>query len=409
MIACHDCGQLFQNLELIDGSAAWCHRCGAKLFYKAPDTIDKTLALTLTCLVLFVIVNTYPFLSMRIEGLVQETRMITGIAQLYNQGKPLLAVLVCFTAIIFPLLQILGMIYLLVSLKLGYASTKTALVFRALNHLKTWVMMEVYLLGILVAMIKLAKMATIIPGIASIAFLFLIVLLIAAVSGLNPDDIWQRIPVKSESTTPIVPSTAVPVSCHSCTLLCHIPTMEGENTCPRCGASLHFRKKDSIRRTWALVITAIILYFPANSLPITHTGALGHVQADTILSGVIYFFFSGSWHIALIIFTASVIVPIMKLIILIYLLISVQKRSAWKPKDRTRLYRITEAVGRWSMVDVYVVTILVALVQMGPLASIEAGMGVVYFGAVVVITIIAAEQFDPRLIWDAMEEPHEHS
>jgi paraquat-inducible protein A len=152
------------------------------------------------------------------------------------------------------------------------------------------------------------------------------------------------------------------------------------------------------------VITAIIFYVPANLLPMTITSALGHVQADTIMSGVIYFIQSGSWEIALVIFTASIFVPFMKFLILIYLLLSVQFKSIRRPKDRTVLYRITEAVGRWSMVDVYVVTILVALVKLGVLADVEAGPAAIYFASVVVTTMFAAESFDPRLIWDAMEE-----
>jgi len=409
IIACNDCGKLFKRPELINGTIAQCDRCGAKLFYKTADTANRTLALSLACLILFVIANIYPFLNMRIEGIVQETKMITGIVQLYRQGMPLLALLVLSTAMIFPLLQIIGMIYLLLPLKLGYLPRKAALIFRTLCHLKAWGMIEVYLLGILVSMIKLAKMATVIPGLASIAFIFLIFLLAAVVSGLNPDDIWKHLPVKiRKKREPDTQNSTVLVSCHTCSFLSCLPKKEVHHICPRCEASLHLRKTNSIRRTWALVITAIIFYFPANMLPITFTSALGHEQADTILSGVIYFMFSGSWHIALIIFIASVIIPIMKILILIYLLLSVQFRSVWKPKDRTRLYRITEAVGRWSMVDVYVVTILVAMVQMGPLASIEAGMGAVYFSAVVVSTMFAAENFDPRLIWDVMEESNEH-
>ena len=154
------------------------------------------------------------------------------------------------------------------------------------------------------------------------------------------------------------------VSCHCCHLVAGIPpATKGELRCPRCGEVLHQRKVDSIRRTWALVIAAAIFYIPANLLPITKITSLGHVQADTIMSGVIYFIHSGMWPIALVIFTASVFVPIIKIIILIYLLISVQQGSQWRRKDRTVLYRLTEAVGRWSMVDIYVVTILVALVR----------------------------------------------
>jgi paraquat-inducible protein A len=167
---------------------------------------------------------------------------------------------------------------------------------------------------------------------------------------------------------------------------------------------LHQRKPNSIARTWALLIAAIIFYVPANVLPMTVTSSLGSQSADTIMSGVIYFIHSGSWEIALVIFVASIFIPFVKFLILIYLLLSVQIKSLWRPKDRTVLYRATEAVGRWSMVDIFVVTILVALVKLGVLVDIEAGPAAIYFAAVVVLTMIAAESFDPRLIWDVMEE-----
>jgi paraquat-inducible protein A len=177
--------------------------------------------------------------------------------------------------------------------------------------------------------------------------------------------------------------------------------------CPRCGGELHQRKPNSLMRTWALVITGIIFYVPANVLPMTVTSTLGNAQADTIMSGVIYFVHSGSWEIALVIFTASIFVPFLKFLIIIYLLLSVQFKSIKRPKDRTVLYRITEAVGRWSMVDIYVVTILIALVKLGFLADIEAGPAAIYFAAMVAITMIAAESFDPRLIWDVVEDKNE--
>ena len=177
--------------------------------------------------------------------------------------------------------------------------------------------------------------------------------------------------------------------------------------CPRCGAVMHDRKPGSISRTWALVLAAFIFYIPANVLPITTVISLGKAQSDTIMSGVIYFLHTGMWPIALIIFVASVFVPLMKMLILIFLLISVQRKSSWRRKDRTMLYRITEIIGRWSMVDIFVVTILVALVHLGGIATIHAGPGAIFFGAVVVITMFAAMSFDPRLIWDAKERIHE--
>jgi len=196
------------------------------------------------------------------------------------------------------------------------------------------------------------------------------------------------------------------MSCHSCHLLCRLPvhTEGGGLECPRCGAMLHRRKPGSVGRTWALVLAACILYVPANLLPITRTASLGHVQEDTIMSGVIYFIQTGSWPIALVIFVASVFVPLMKLLLLCFLLLSVQLGWSHRRVDRTRLYRFTELVGRWSMVDVYVVTILVALVKLGAVASMEAMPGGVYFAAVVIVTMFAAQSFDPRLIWDAEED-----
>lgn len=192
-------------------------------------------------------------------------------------------------------------------------------------------------------------------------------------------------------------------SCHDCGLLSRVDGRAHGARCPRCGAALHFRKPRSLERTWAFLIAAMVCYVPANLFPVMTVISLGKAQSDTILSGAIYLLMHGMWPLALIIFVASVFVPLMKIAILAFLLVSVQRRSAWRPAERTRLYRLTEAIGRWSMVDIYVVTILVALVRLGNLATIEAGLGAVFFGAVVVLTIFAAESFDPRLVWDTSQ------
>jgi paraquat-inducible protein A len=197
-------------------------------------------------------------------------------------------------------------------------------------------------------------------------------------------------------------------ACHTCGLLSRLPRQGQACRCPRCGSALHARLPHSIARTWALLIAAVILYFPANLLPIMRTTTLGNTQADTILSGAKYLIAHGMWPLALIVFVASILVPIAKIVILAYLLLSVQLRSSFRPLDRTRLYRLTEFVGRWSMVDIFVVTVLVALIQMGNLAQIEAASGAFYFAAVVVLTMLAATNFDPRLIWDTAAARHDH-
>ncbi|PIE72116.1 MAG: paraquat-inducible membrane protein A [Deltaproteobacteria bacterium] len=192
---------------------------------------------------------------------------------------------------------------------------------------------------------------------------------------------------------------------------CHLLTSKREKAglCPRCKTPLHSRKPESISRTWALIITAFIFYIPANILPVTYTTSFGAVQSDTILSGVLYFIKTGSWPIALIIFVASVFVPLLKMFIFIFLLLAVQLRWHWRPVELTKLYHLTEAVGRWSMLDIYVITILVALVHLGALANISAGPGAIFFALVVVITMLAAESFDPRLIWDSLNTTHERT
>jgi paraquat-inducible protein A len=173
--------------------------------------------------------------------------------------------------------------------------------------------------------------------------------------------------------------------------------------CPRCGSEVHPRKPDSIQQTWALLIASIVFFIPANMLPMMQVETFAGTQSDTIISGVIYFIETGSYLIAFVIFVASIIVPVIKLMILIYLLLSVQKGSCLYRNQRRRLYRLTEIIGRWSMVDVYVVGIMVALVHFGGLTQIKAAMGANFFLLVVIVTMFAAMQFDPRLIWDTKE------
>jgi paraquat-inducible protein A len=194
--------------------------------------------------------------------------------------------------------------------------------------------------------------------------------------------------------------------CHDCAQITKGNTDAGTAVCPRCGAHLHRRKPDSIARSWAFLIAASILYVPANTLPVMETGSLFGAQQDTILSGVVYLWNSGSWDLAAIVFIASIVVPLAKIIALAILLVSVQMGSRWQPVQRARLYRLLELVGRWSMLDIYVIAILVALVQLDALATIKAGPAAIAFGAVVVLTILAAESFDPRLIWDPLENRH---
>ncbi|MBE0614498.1 MAG: paraquat-inducible protein A [Burkholderiales bacterium] len=194
------------------------------------------------------------------------------------------------------------------------------------------------------------------------------------------------------------------LACEVCRLVSRAPRPGEHAHCPRCDASLHARKPASLARTWAFLIAAVILYVPANTLPIMDTSSLFGTQRDTILSGVAFLWTSGSLVLAVLVFFASIMVPLAKMLALTVLATSVQMRAAWHPRTRTRLYRVIEFIGRWSMLDIYVVTILVALVQVNTFAAIHVGPGAAAFGAVVVLTMFAAASFDPRLIWDSLGE-----
>jgi len=193
--------------------------------------------------------------------------------------------------------------------------------------------------------------------------------------------------------------------CHTCSLsVAQAMDQGGASHCPRCADHLHARKPDSIARTWALLIAAIVLLLPANILPIMTVTRFTQGEPSTILSGVVHLIAAGMWPLGLIVFFASIMVPVSKLMTLVFLLYSVHVQSRWNPVDRTRLYRMTEIIGSWSMVDIFIIGILTSLVSLDALATIEPGIAASYFAASVVLTMFAAQSFDPRLIWDALDE-----
>ena len=197
-------------------------------------------------------------------------------------------------------------------------------------------------------------------------------------------------------------------TCEGCGLLSRPPAGVHEGCCPRCGHDVSFRKHASLQRTWAFLIGAAICYIPANVLPVMTTTTAAGAESDTILQGVVLLWSPTGWPLSLIVLFASVMIPIAKIAALVYLLISVQRGSIENNQQRIRLYRIVELVGRWSMVDVFVDTFTASLVQLQPLMSVEPSAGLVFFAAVVVLTMLAAESFDPRLIWDPSSSREVH-
>jgi paraquat-inducible protein A len=193
--------------------------------------------------------------------------------------------------------------------------------------------------------------------------------------------------------------------CETCTLVSRPASGEDDGRCPRCGEELAFRKPDSLQRTWAFLIAAAICYVPANLLPVLTTHTAAGADSDTILQGVVLLWSPTGWPLSLIVLFASIMIPSGKIVALGYLLVSIQRRSIQHGEQRVRLYRLVELIGRWSMVDVFVDTFTAALVQLQPLMSVSPAVGLVFFAAVVVLTMLAVESFDPRLIWDPMSQP----
>jgi paraquat-inducible protein A len=192
--------------------------------------------------------------------------------------------------------------------------------------------------------------------------------------------------------------------CEVCGLVSRPPLGRVAAHCPRCGERLHLRRPASIERTWALVIAALILYVPANLLPVLSTYTPLGSDTTTIMEGVVELWSPSSWPLAIIVFVASITIPLGKLIALAYLLITVQRGSVKSTGQRVRLYRMVKFIGRWSMLDVFVDTFVVALIQLRPLMWVEPGAGVIFFAGVVVLTMVAVNCFDPRLIWDLPQQ-----
>jgi paraquat-inducible protein A len=422
LIACHECDLLQRETPLPPGGVLRCRRCKAQLYRQRTSGIERALALTVASTVLFVVSNLFPIVGLSVSGTLVQTTLLGAVGVLYRDGIWPLAGLVFVTTFLMPLAQVVGMLWMLLPLRFKRMPWRPAFVFRLCHVAEPWGMTEVLILGLLVALVKLGHIASVVVGTALYSFGAFMLVVAAAAAAFDSREYWSRIAAmqpsegrRASGPWPMPPLRRGAVTaadfglvlCHDCGLLSKMPRHGGHDlACPRCSAALHVRKPASLSRTWALLIAAMVMYVPANVLPVMYTSSLFGAQKDTILSGVVYLWTSGSWPLAAIVFIASIAVPMLKILALGYLTISTQLHSRWLPEQRTRIYRMVEFVGRWSMLDIYVITMLVALVQFQALATIQAGPAAIAFGAVVVLTMFAAMTFDPRLLWDAAEQNH---
>jgi paraquat-inducible protein A len=398
LIACHECDQLHRVEPLEAGAKASCTQCGAFLYKHIPDSLNRSLALYLSALMLFIIANSFPFLILKLGGRFEENILLSGGWVLHEMGMTELGILVFLTSAGFPGLAIIGMLYLLIPARFGQLAPAAGLVYRTVYAITPWSLVSVFMLGVLIAFVKLQDIATVVAGTSVYALAAMLVIYTAARSNFDPRSFWSLAPQKPLDAAELAAPGARILNCHCCGFL--DIDKPGHARCRRCQCPLHHRKTDSINKTWALLLSAAILMIPANVYPVMTVIRFGQGEPNTILSGIVHLIEDGMWGLAMIVFVASIVVPILKLIVLSFVLISIQRRSDWRPRDRTLLYRVTEVVGAWSMVDIFLVGLLSALVSLDALSTIRPGVGATFFGAVVVITMFAAQSFDPRLIWD---------
>ncbi|MFA9216070.1 MAG: paraquat-inducible protein A [Sphingomonadaceae bacterium] len=416
LISCHDCGVLHLRRAVQPRDKARCVRCRSVLYRGIYSDVNRMAAITLGAIFTFLIAQCCPIVSLEINGYTSGATLLGAIAVLWSEQMQLVALVVFLFTMLLPAVELGALLYVTLGLRAGVRPPGLHRLLRAIHLARRWGMTEVLMIGILITIVKMTSLAHVVmqPGLFAFGAL---TLMLAVVVSFDPRLLWNladTLPGHAPAPAPhyhALTAGAPLLSCHACGLVALDEQPTAQHThqcCQRCGARLHHRHPDSVARTWAFLQAATIHYIPANLLPVMYTHSLFGKEDDTIISGVVYFWTSGSPGLAAIIFIASIVVPVLKLAALSLLALTAQRRSRWRPRQRTILYRLVEFVGRWSMLDIFVITLTVALVRFQSLAVITAGPGALAFCAVVVLTMLASMQFDPRLIWDPLP-PHTHT
>jgi paraquat-inducible protein A len=408
LIECPDCG-LVQRLPGIGpGASAACPRCDAVLWRPRRNSLPWSRALALTGLILYTIALGLPFMGFDMYGRGRQTNLVSAADAFASGGAWELAIVLAATIILLPIAKLLVLLVVSGGLALRHPPRWLYLPFRWYEKLTPWAMIDVYLIGVFVAYTKLSGMAHVDIGPAAYALAGLMLVSVTADATLDTEAVWEAIEERNLTHAAAHPSERragrtgrLRIGCPCCDRL-NLVADEGE-PCPRCGTAQHRRKPASVARSWALVIAAMIFYVPANLFPILDLQSLGRGQPATILEGVQELIASDMIPIAILVFVASFTVPTLKLVAMMIMLASVHRGWTGRLRDRTRLYRIVDVIGRWSMIDVFMLSVLVSLVQLGFVATVRPEIGAVCFAAVVVLTMLAAASFDPRLMWDAAE------
>ena len=404
---CLDCGQFQMVPAMAAGRVARCVRCNGLLRRTRHDPLGRALALNITGLALLAISCTAHLMRVGTFGMVHSATIFSGPLGLSQHGVWELALVIIFMTVLAPLLRLTFLVYVLAGLRLARPPVHLRTAFRWAERIRPWSMIEVYLLAIFVAYTEMPSMVHIEIGVAVYSLIALMFVIVAADAVLDRQAVWEALERRGILDVPVDHAAVAvrgpvggAVACGICGLV-SLPASGGAAYCPRCGGRLEDRKPNSVARTWALVIAAAVLYVPANVFPVLTFIQFGAGAPSTIIGGARELLNDGMWPLALLVFLASIAVPCLKLIGLTLMLLTTRAGTAWQLRERTMLYRIVNTIGRWSMIDIFMESVLIALVQFGAVVTIDPGFGAIAFAGVVILTMFAAEAFDPRLMWDA--------
>ncbi|MFL0932467.1 PqiA/YebS family transporter subunit [Vibrio parahaemolyticus] len=412
LISCEECGLVVRITEIEQGQKAQCPRCSHSLTKINAKPYQSVIAVSSACLIMLVLSISFPFMSFSVQGLSQEITLLHAAKMLAEFQNALLGALLLATVVVLPAIYVGLILFLhLEALKVrNHPPSKkqqrmAKILCRILFRVEPWLMVDVFLIGVLVSLIKIASLADIGMGSSFWAFCVYTILVVKCISMVDKSWLWGH----------FIPAIELPsvkegdthhnhnhIGCHTCHQLNPIEDKKHQR-CIRCYSRLHeYNPSENLQKAWALLFASVIFYIPANLYPMMYTVSLGHSEGSTIMEGVILLWHLGSYPIAMVIFFASVFIPMAKMLALAWLYYNAQKAQYLPPEEsisRLKIYRLTEFIGRWSMIDIFVVAILVALVQLQNLMAIYPGPAALSFAAVVIFTMLSAMIFDSRLLW----------
>ncbi|HCG8599832.1 TPA: paraquat-inducible protein A [Vibrio parahaemolyticus] len=412
LISCEECGLVVRIPEIEQGQKAQCPRCSHSLTKINAKPYQSVIAVSSACLIMLVLSISFPFMSFSVQGLSQEITLLHAAKMLAEFQNALLGALLLATVVVLPAIYVGLILFLhLEALKVrNHPPSKkqqrmAKVLCRILFRVEPWLMVDVFLIGVLVSLIKIASLADIGMGSSFWAFCVYTILVVKCISMVDKSWLWGH----------FIPAIELPsvkegdthhnhnhIGCHTCHQLNPIEDKKHQR-CIRCYSRVHeYNLSENLQKAWALLFASVIFYIPANLYPMMYTVSLGHSEGSTIMEGVILLWHLGSYPIAMVIFFASVFIPMAKMLALAWLYYNAQKAQYLPPEEsisRLKIYRLTEFIGRWSMIDIFVVAILVALVQLQNLMAIYPGPAALSFAAVVIFTMLSAMIFDSRLLW----------